>query len=79
MIYFIQPEAGGPVKIGYASNLRNRASNIQTGTWIPLVVRCVMEGDIAVEKMIHAKFAELRIRGEWFAPEKQLLDFIKTP
>lgn len=77
MIYFIQAEEGGPIKIGYvteASGVKRRLSQIQTGSSDKLVVRAVQDGGPAREKELHQRFAEWRIKGEWFRPAYEICE-----
>ncbi len=78
-IYFIQVGLDGPIKIGKTKgNPLVRMAGLQTG--IPFVLRIVAiisPARQALEGELHAKFASLRIMGEWFHPAPDLLDFIK--
>lgn len=76
MIYFVQPE-GGPIKIGYTLNdLRKRMAYYQPQIGLPFFVLGTMEGVKEEESRLHQRFARLRLRGDWFRPEPELLDFI---
>lgn len=69
MIYFIRADHGGPVKIGYVADefgLDGRLSSLQVANADELYVHAVMPGDTAKERELHRRFAEGRIRGEWF-------------
>lgn len=77
-IYFIQPEDGGPIKIGLANDPKRRLIVIQVNHWMRLVLRCVTEGDRAVEQSLHRRFSYCRLMGEWFHPTEELLDYIAT-
>jgi hypothetical protein len=76
VIYFAQM-ATGPIKIGYTSNLRTRASNLSFGVPGGVEILCTIPGTPAVESWLHQKFTGLRISGEWFRPEACLLEFIE--
>lgn len=76
MIYFIQSERG-PVKIGYTLSLSKRLANLRCSSPEQLNVIGTIQGDKAVEKLLHQKFNHLKIEREWFRPEKDLLSFIK--
>jgi len=79
-VYFIQqvgkPET--PIKIGYSSDPGRRISEVQIGSSEPLHFLCLFEGSIHDEARVHARFAHLRLQGEWFSPGSDLLDFINT-
>lgn len=76
MIYFIQMGHDGPIKIGQSDDPFGRLKDLQVGAPYKLhlvaVTKCVpnSEGDI------HARFANIRLNGEWFKPDQALLDFI---
>ena len=78
VIYFIQCGKNGPIKIGKTSRkLSIRLSNMQTDC--PYKLKCIWlyRGDEYTEETIHKKFKSEHIRGEWFHPSKQLLQFIE--
>ena len=76
-VYFIQPEAGGLIKIGYARNVYFRLSDLQTGCPIRLRVLGIIPAARSREKEIHQQFNSARQDGEWFEPVENLLEFIK--
>jgi hypothetical protein len=68
-VYFIR--FGNRIKIGFTKNLPGRLADLPHDE-----VLAVMPGGLADEARCHAAFAHLRETGEWFRPEKDLLDFI---
>jgi Meiotically up-regulated gene 113 len=74
LVYFLQGENGGPIKIGrsHRAALRDRISSIQTGYPYKLVLRCVVRGGNWEENEIHERFAWCRLSGEWFQPVSEL-------
>lgn len=58
----------GLVKIGCADNAVRRLGTLQVGSPTELVLRGVFHTDDApqFEADLHARFAHLRVRGEWF-------------
>lgn len=72
--YFIRVDDA--IKIGFATNFNRRLSGLQTAHEKPIVVLAVVPASMADEFKTHQLFAHLRIRGEWFRPEQDLLDFI---
>jgi len=76
VVYFIQSERGGPVKIGISTNVQGRLASLQTGFPYPLKVLATTPGGEGIEKGLHDIFAEHRLSGEWFKPEKELMDLI---
>jgi hypothetical protein len=78
MIYFIRCGAKGPIKIGFsASNPLGRLGSMQTAHHVSLTLVACMEGTGADEKELHARFKHLRLRGEWFRPQPDLVAFIR--
>jgi hypothetical protein len=76
-VYFLQRGAGGPVKIGYSTNLKKRISKLQTGCAEKLDLLCALEGDRLQETSLHSQFQTERLHGEWFRPEKVLAYLVK--
>jgi hypothetical protein len=77
-IYFVQ--AGGPgrpVKIGYSNHLTNRLIGMQTGCPDPLEVLLAVKGERGDEADLHRRFKGLRIHGEWFRADLELLRYIQ--
>lgn len=75
-VYFIRSGAAGPVKIGYARDPYTRFMNLRTASPDEVSYLGHLPGGIEEERAVHARFAHLRIRGEWFRPAPELLDFI---
>jgi hypothetical protein len=80
-VYFIQLGSAGPIKIGYASNVRRRVHNLQTAHVGSLRVLATIHRPaldaLALESEMHRRFGHLRLRGEWFSDGDDLLAFIK--
>lgn len=67
------------IKIGFTKqSVRSRFSNIQTHNHLNLEILSVFDGDAEMEDRLHRKFERFRIRGEWYRPVPELLEFIKT-
>lgn len=81
VVYFIGFGERGPIKIGYASNVRRRLHCLQTAYVGRLRLLGKVHGSapamLALEAELHAKFAHLRLRGEWFSDGDDLLAYIK--
>ena len=75
-IYFIQAGDNGPIKIGVTNNVRKRLSILQTFSPQKLKLLAIIEGSYDKERLIHQIFSKLRVRGEWFKPEPDLLEYI---
>lgn len=77
MIYFIQ-EDSGPIKIGSAESVKGRLSNWQTHTIKCLKVLAKQEGGRNLERRLHKRFESCRIKGEWFHPAPELMEYINS-
>ena len=81
MIYFIQAEGIGHIKIGFTDkdDAALRLAELQTGSSATLRLLGVSPGDVLAEKNLHRRFAAARVHGEWFRPVPELLQFISSP
>ena len=57
---------GGPVKIGFSTNVRDRFRKLETAASLPLKLLAVAPGTMRDERTLHARFEDFRVRGEWF-------------
>jgi hypothetical protein len=78
VIYFVQPEGRPLVKIGYARCVRSRLADLQTYSPDKLVLLGVVAGGPARETALHARFAHLRVRGEWFRLTREVRRFLEA-
>ena len=76
MVYFIQSVNGGPIKIGYSNNVNERIRELQTASPYKLILLAAIVGGVRMENDIHKQFSKYRMRGEWFKPAKELMEFI---
>lgn len=76
-IYFIQGQCGGAIKIGYSLSPSARLRTLQTGYPDTLRILLLIPGNESTEQMLHRQFEEMRLKGEWFRPDKRLTDKIK--
>lgn len=76
MIYFIQAETGGPIKIGFAFDPTAGVQQVQCGN--PEVVRILktIPGGRKMEKEIHRQLWASHKRGEWFHDTPEVQAFI---
>ncbi len=77
-IYFVQGEETQKIKIGVTKRvIEVRLKRLQTGS--PDILRfiggCV--GDRRYEHELHCRFKEYKSHGEWFFPDKTIIEFIK--
>jgi hypothetical protein len=77
-VYFIADDAGGPVKIGQSKAPIERLTALQTSYPYRLRLLAQASGAQLQEVQLHARFAHLRLLGEWFRPDPELLSFITT-
>lgn len=65
-IYFVRGSKGA-VKIGYTSGrVESRLKSLQTGSPDKLELLGVVDGGRELEKLLHKRYAEKRLEGEWF-------------
>jgi uncharacterized protein YozE (UPF0346 family) len=78
-VYFIRSEKTHAIKIGFtAGKIEDRLSALQTAHPYKLQVLATSTGNREYEKALHARFARLRLEGEWFEPHPDLLAFISV-
>lgn len=77
-VYFIQADGRGPVKIGFASTLKDRLNGLSTAHHSKLKIIAAMRGTVIEERELHKRFSHLRIKGEWFKMCRELRTFIKS-
>ncbi|ABB33266.1 Putative helicase A859L [Geobacter metallireducens RCH3] len=76
-VYFIKSESSHEIKIGYtAGPIEKRITSLQTAHSSNLRVLATVPGTREYEKELHRKFADHRLKGEWFAPHHDLVSFI---
>lgn len=76
-IYFIQAGANGAIKIGRTDDVYARLDTLQTANAEELRLLLFIDGDRALETTFHAHFVKDHIRGEWFRPSPELLQFVR--
>jgi T5orf172 domain len=80
-IYFILNEDSNAIKIGRAKDLAKRMNALQTSSpaKLKLVKSVQVEGvkeAHELEQSLHKQFNEIRLAGEWFKAEANLLEYI---
>lgn len=81
MVYFAQSDSG-LIKIGYCKDLQYRVYSLRHetrgGIKVLFTTAADMESDVArkLERSFHEKFAEHRVRGEWFNPVAPIFAFL---
>ena len=66
-VYFIGEGKNKPVKIGISMNPQDRLRALQTSNPEPLNILGMFYGWIKEESMLHEKYADYRLNGEWFS------------
>ena len=74
--YIIRAGLIGPVKIGKADDVEGRRADLQTAHHETLHVLRIIDTPFDAEPILHSKFAPLRIRGEWFEFDPEMLSFV---
>lgn len=69
-VYIIGADESGMVKIGYTANPPKRFVALRTACPVEMTVLYLMPGDPSDEKELHRRFADLRLRKEWFRFEQ---------
>jgi len=77
-IYFIQQGNDGPIKIGITWDIKKRLDHMKTFSPHPLRVLAIINGDSKRERLLHRKFKNQRLEGEWFRSSERLMEFIRT-
>jgi Tfp pilus assembly ATPase PilU len=74
LVYLIQAGDNGPILIGTTTDksIRQRTNTIQHGNHEPLHVLAAYDGDQHLERQLHVRFADHRIRGDWYSPDIML-------
>lgn len=80
-VYFILNEDSNAVKIGRAKDLEKRMKALQTSS--PAKLKLIKSVQVKVgeeaqelEKSLHQRFSAIRLAGEWFKADANLLEYI---
>jgi hypothetical protein len=76
LVYFLQSEDGGPIKIGATNDVAKRIFELQTARADKLILLAAVSGDMMLERALHLHFASARVKGEWFSPVPELVKLI---
>lgn len=76
-VYFIQM-GDGPIKIGKSDDPDRRLLDFKTASPHKCHVLKRIKAHFSLEAQLHKKFAHIRLEGEWFKPEQELLDYIES-
>lgn len=75
-VYFVSD--GSAIKIGKAKDPKSRVTGMNTGASSKLEILGVVPGGYEKERKLHETFSRHRLRGEWFSPAPELLDYISA-
>lgn len=64
------------VKLGTSMGMAKRLRHLQNGSAVPLELLGTRPGGIREERALHARFAEVRLCGEWFRYTDELAAYI---
>jgi len=78
LIYFVQGQRSGLIKIGYSTSIKARLRTLRTASPEPLEVLAIVEGTKDDERALHERFRFARSHGEWFHPRRRLLEHVES-
>ena len=76
-LYVVKPKyKDGPLKIGIAGDLQKRLDTLQTAHYedLEVVMTVLIDAPKQLERQLHKRFREYRIRGEWFAANRYVYE-----
>lgn len=73
-VYFIRN--GNTIKIGHSHAPNKRMKDMQTSCHAKLEMLAITDGGRMREKVLHKKFAKLRLSGEWFTLAPEIIKYI---
>lgn len=76
-VYFVRVKGTEKVKIGYSVSINKRMSGLATGHPDELELIATVSGGNDAESRLHRRFAQYRIRGEWYRLEGKLAEYVK--
>jgi hypothetical protein len=78
VIYFILAEEISRIKIGFSLRVRDRFRELELQNAATLKLAAVVSGTQRAEALLHARFAEFRLHGEWFRYEGALKEYVEA-
>ena len=76
IVYFIRCIDSGLIKIGYTTDINGRKASLNHASPAGVSLIASAPGGSNAEASLHRKFEHLKVRGEWFRPRPELLDYI---
>ena len=77
MIYFLRGKETGNIKIGFSMTPTKRKASLQTANYEELEFIGIMDGTLDDEAKLKERFSKFNIRGEWYRPVAEILNFIQ--
>lgn len=77
-VYFVQQGDDGPIKIGLAIDVGKRLDHLMAANSAELIVKAIIPGSVELESELHLRFARHVIRGEWFRPAPEIVEYIAS-
>jgi hypothetical protein len=67
-VYFVKHNAIDPIKIGYTTDIEKRLTHLAVSSpfGLTLVGTIISDDAQAIEKELHLRFSQYRLKGEWF-------------
>lgn len=73
-VYFMRPIGQqGPIKIGCSAQPIKRLRDVETWSPLPLEIVAHAPGGNSHERILHYRFGQHRLHGEWFAENAELI------
>lgn len=76
VVYYVQRMSDRAVKIGTSTDVAKRVRQLQARHGPGVVLLATEEGGYRQEAERHRQWAALRLEGEWFRGEEELMEFI---
>jgi hypothetical protein len=76
VVYFARADGAEEIKIGTSTQLARRIRALEVSSRSKITVLATVVGSYKVEAWIQDRFRRARVRGEWFRPVPELLEYI---
>ncbi|MFX1453815.1 MAG: GIY-YIG nuclease family protein [Promethearchaeota archaeon] len=77
IIYFAEAKALNLIKIIYAENIKKKLETLNHKSPTEIILIKAIKGDQSKEREIQEKFRDIRVKGDWFQYNEDLIDFIE--
>jgi hypothetical protein len=77
-VYFLQENGTGAIKIGTSKHLKKRIDELARELPSESTLLATADGWRETEWVLQRRFRHARIRGEWFRPVPELLEYIAS-